>query len=68
MIKTKHLIQCFGEIREDMKVKIKGPFQVVLVVKNLPANEGDTRDMGSIFGSGRSRGVGNGNVLQYSCP
>ena len=34
------------------------------VVKNLPANAGDT---GSIAGSGRSPGEGNGNALQYSC-
>ena len=37
------------------------------VVKNLPANAGDTRDLGSIPGSGRSPGIGNGNRLQYSC-
>ena len=37
------------------------------VVKNLPANAGDARDMGSIPGSGRSPGVGNGNPLQFSC-
>ena len=37
------------------------------VVKNLPANAGDTRDMGLIPGSERSLGVGNGNLLQYSC-
>ena len=37
------------------------------VVKNLPANAGDTRDMGSIPGLGRSTGGGNGNPLQYSC-
>ena len=37
------------------------------VVKNLPANAGDTRDVGSIPGLGRSPGVGNGNLLQYSC-
>ena len=37
------------------------------VVKNLPANSGDTRDMGLIPGSGRSLGVGNGNPLQDSC-
>jgi len=37
------------------------------VVKNLPANSGDTRNMGSIPGSGRSPGVANGNPLQYSC-
>ena len=37
------------------------------VVKNLPANAGDTRNAGSIPGSGRSPGVGNGNPLQYPC-
>ena len=41
--------------------------QVVLVVKNLPANPRDTRDVGSIPGSGRSPGRGNGNPLQYFC-
>ena len=34
------------------------------VVKNPPANAGDP---GSILGSGRSPGEGNGNPLQYSC-
>ena len=34
------------------------------VVKNVPANAGDA---GSIPGSGRSPGEGNGNPLQYSC-
>ena len=37
------------------------------VVKNLPANAGDVRDVGLIPGLGRSLGVGNGNLLQYSC-
>ena len=37
------------------------------MVKNLPANAGDTRDLGSIPGSGRSPGGGHGNPLQYSC-
>ena len=41
--------------------------QVMLVVKNLPASAGDARDMGSIPGSGRSPGGGNGNPIQYSC-
>ena len=41
--------------------------QVVLVVKNLPANAGDIRDAGLIPGSGRSSGEGNGNPPQYSC-
>ena len=34
------------------------------MVKNPPANVGD---LGSIPGSGRSPGEGNGNPLQYSC-
>ena len=34
------------------------------MVKNLPVNAGDA---GSIPGSGRSPGEGNGNLLQYSC-
>ena len=37
------------------------------VVKNPPANAGDEREMGSISGSGRFPGGGNGNLLQYSC-
>ena len=41
--------------------------QVVLVVKNLPANAGEIRDLGSIPGSGRTPGEGNGNPLQCSC-
>ena len=44
-----------------------GASQVVLVVKNLLANAGDARDVGLISGSGRSPGVGYGNLLQYSC-
>ena len=35
-------------------------------VKNSPANAGDTGDAGSIPGSGRCPGEGNGNPLQYS--
>ena len=42
-------------------------FQVVLVVKNLPANSEDLRDVGSIPGSGRSLEGQHGNPLQYSC-
>ena len=34
------------------------------MVKNVPANAGD---LGSIPGSGRSPGEGNGNPLQYAC-
>ena len=37
------------------------------VVKNPPANAGDSGDMGLIPGLGISPGEGNGNPLQYSC-
>ena len=37
------------------------------MVKNLPANAGDTRDTGSIPGVGRSPAEGHGYPLQYSC-
>ena len=37
------------------------------MVKKPPANAGDSRDAGSIPGSGRSPGEGNGSPLQYSC-
>ena len=35
--------------------------------KNPHANVGDARDMGSVPGSGRCLGEGNGNPIQYSC-
>ena len=37
------------------------------MIKNLPASAGDAGDVGSIPGSGRSSGVGNGNLVWYSC-
>ena len=37
------------------------------MVKDPPASAGDLRDVGSIFGSGRSLGGGNGKPFQYSC-
>ena len=39
-------------------------FPDVSMIKNILANSGD---LGSIPGSGRSPGKGNGNPLQYSC-
>ena len=36
------------------------------MVKNPPASEGDIGNEGSIPGSERSLGVGNGNPFQYS--
>ena len=41
--------------------------QVVLMVKNPPANARNTGDAGSIPGLKRSSGGGHGNPLQYSC-
>ena len=53
------------------RVGVDSPYlrasQVVLMVKNPPANAGDIRDVGSISGLGRSPREGNGNPLQYSC-
>ena len=40
---------------------------MALVVKNLHANAGDIRDVGSIPGLGRSPGGGHTNPLHYSC-
>ena len=42
-------------------------FQGGPVVKNPPANAGDAGDVGSVPGSGRFPGGGNGNLLPYSC-
>ena len=44
-----------------------GASQVVLMVKNLPADAGDIRDVGSIPGLGRYPGEGHGIPLWYSC-
>ena len=40
--------------------------KTALVVKNLPANAGDEGDTGSVPGSGRSSGEGNGNPLPWT--
>ena len=61
-------------VKSDQKGRIKESFveeeasQVVLVVKNPPANNaGGIRDVGSIPGLGRSPGGGHGKPLQYFC-
>ena len=41
--------------------------QAALVVKNMTANPGGIRDVGSVPELGRSLGGGHGNSLQYSC-
>ena len=48
-------------------MEIKWASQVVLLVKNPPANAGDVKAVGSIPGSRRAPGGGHGNLLQYSC-
>ena len=50
-----------------LKFCLHGTSQVVLLVKNLPANAGDIRDTGSIPGLGRSPGEGHDKSLQYFC-
>ena len=66
-----HLFNCFFfflvfSLRDFWQIKHIG-FPGGLVVKNLPTDTGDTREVGSIHGSGRSPGRGHGNPVQYSC-
>ena len=42
-------------------------FAVVLVVRNPPVNAINAKDVGSVAGSERSPGAGQGSPLQYSC-
>ena len=46
---------------------IWGASQLAIMVKNLSANAGDKRHVGSVPGSGRSPEGGHGNPLQRSC-
>ena len=46
---------------------IWGASQLAIMVKNLSANAGDKRHVGSVPGSGRSPEGGHGNQHQYSC-
>ena len=61
------LLCSLGSGQHRARSGVVGGFPGGTIVKNPPANVGDTRDAGSIPGSGRSPGVGNGNPLQYSC-
>ena len=63
-VKLFYMIHNFGHKRSYNHTRAS---QVRLVVKNLPANAGDLRDVGSIPGSRRSSGGGHDNPLQYSC-
>ena len=44
-----------------------GGFPVTLVIKTLPSDAGDERDVGLIPGLGRFSGGGHGNPIQYFC-
>ena len=58
--------ECGGEL--SITKSEDGTFGLnLIVVTNLPANEGDVRDAHSIPGLGRSPGGGHGNPLQCSC-
>ena len=50
----------------NVVIQINWGFPGGTVVKNLPANVGDTRNTDSIPGLGRSHGIVNGNPPQYS--
>ena len=56
------IIEFFLHIKKGNALK-KG-FRGDTMVKNLPADAEDTRDLRLIPGSGRSSGIGNGNPLQ----
>ena len=55
------------EINERKCINHRRASQVLLMVKNSLVGAGDARDSDSIPGLGRFPGVGNGNLLQYSC-
>ena len=60
-----HPFLCFSALAAPMG--LHRPSQVASVVKDLPANAGDTREASLIPGLGRSPEGGHGNPLQYSC-
>ena len=66
---TLYLEDCFNcqKISTLIGADIPVGFPGATVVKNPPTNAGDSRDIGSIPGSGRSLGVGNSNPLQDFC-
>ena len=56
-----------AQVTNVSSYKIKHSLPGGTVIKNLADNTGDSRNVCSIPGSGRSYGVRNGNPLQYSC-
>ena len=66
-IQSVNNLESLGEFSLYLSMNQIWGFPGGTLVKNPPANTGGTRDTGSIPGSGRSSGVGNGCWLQYSC-
>ena len=66
LTKIKHPESYFGDLLLDVK-RSRG-FPGSSVIKNLPANAGDTGQMGLILGLGRFPGGGSDNPLLYSSP
>ena len=60
---TVHGVEGWTQLKQLSTHEQNRASQVALVVKNLPPNAGDARDMDSIPGLGRSPGGGNGNPL-----
>ena len=60
------LFSCLKKKKKKSIFIVKKGFPGGAVVKNLPTNVGDARDVGLIPGSERSPGEGNGSPLQYS--
>ena len=54
-------------LTEDYGLPSSSKESAFLVVKNLPTSAGDSRESGSVTGSGGSSGVGNDNTLQHCC-
>ena len=74
--RNKHKLSCVDQLMRMLWAEVRGTqpcfssrsvSQAVLMVKNLPVNAGNMRDVGSIPGFGRSLGGGHGHPLQYSC-
>ena len=60
-------VQGSQRVGHDFAIKQHNRLPRWLSGKDPPDNGGDEGHLGSILGSGRSPGVGNGNTLQYSC-
>ena len=56
MTQSNFINQCLEGVTDALRYYSRGPSQVVLVVKNPPANVGGARDNSLIPGLGRSSG------------